>query len=149
MNIENFKLTKKDVKEDGSFIIEGVVPKDEILSEKQNVLSDLAKEKKIDGFRDGKAPKDVVEKEVGELSVWQQTAQSIISKHFVEILASVKLSPIGQPQLQILSASVNNDVSFKLKLFSMPEVKLGDYKETLKTIEKRKSFKRICYSSTP
>lgn len=135
---EKFSIkTTKDVQASQAKI-EGIVPKEEIEKVKDTVLEQLGKEKKVDGFREGKVPKDVVEREVGSLEVWRRGALEVISKNFAEIITEEKVVPLGQPQMQITSVADKSDVSFQVEFYTMPEVQLPEYKQLLQEIEKPK-----------
>ena len=115
--------------------IEGVVPKDMTERVRDGVVQKVGKGKKIDGFREGNAPPEVVEKEVGSLEIWQQAAQEVITKNFAEIIAEEKVVPLGQPQMQITSIADRGDVSFQIEFYTMPKVTLPDYKTLLQKVE--------------
>ena len=133
---EQFSIqTQKDSKK-AHTKIEGVVPKDMISKVYSEVLQKIGKNKKIDGFREGTAPTEVVEREVGSLEVWRQGAQEVITKHFAEIVAGEGVVPLGQPQLQITSIADKGNVSFQIQFYVMPEVTLPEYKDLLQKIEK-------------
>ena len=116
--------------------IEGVVPKSMIGEIYNGVLQKVGKSKKIDGFREGTAPPEVVEREVGSLEVWRQSAHEVITKHFAEIVAGEGVVPLGQPHLQVTSIADKGDVSFQIQFYVMPEVNLPEYKALLRDIEK-------------
>ena len=133
---EQFAIQTHKDNEKAHAKIEGVVPKDMISAVRDEVLKKIGENKKIDGFREGNAPSDIVEREVGSLEVWRQSAQEVIIKHFADIVAGEGVVPLGQPQLQITSVADKSDVSFQIQFYIMPEVKLPDYKTLLQTIEK-------------
>ena len=116
--------------------IEGVIPKNEIEKVREKVLKQLQKEKKIDGFRDGNAPMEIIEKEVGHLEIWRQSAQEVITKNFAEIIAAEEVVPIGRPQMQVTSIADKSDVSFSVQFYIMPEITLPEYKELIKKLGK-------------
>ncbi|MCY4577305.1 MAG: trigger factor [Candidatus Kaiserbacteria bacterium] len=116
--------------------IEGVVPKDMIGAVRNGVIQKIGENKKIDGFREGNAPSEIVEREVGSLEIWRQSAQEVITKHFAEIVAGEEVVPLGQPQLQITNIADKNDVSFQIQFYMLPKVTLPDYKVLLQKLEK-------------
>lgn len=133
---EKFSIrTQKD--EDKSHAkIEGVIPKGEIEGVKKAVLERLKKKKKVDGFRDGNAPAHIMEKEIGSLEIWRQSAQEVITKNFAEIMAEEKMVPLGRPQMQITSITDKSDVSFSIQFYTMPEINLPEYKTLIGRLEK-------------
>lgn len=125
----SIEISKDKVK---SFVeMVGTVPKKNIEDVRTLVLERLSKEKKIDGFRNGNAPIEVVEKEFGSLDVWKHSAHEVIMQKFPEIIAEEKLAPLGQPHLHFTSIVDRGDVSFKMHFYVMPEVNLPDL-DTLK-----------------
>ena len=116
--------------------IEGVAPKGAIEEVREEVLRQIGEKKKIDGFREGNAPPEIVEREVGSLEVWQQSAQEVITKNFPEIVASEKMVPLGQPHMQITSIADRGDVSFQIQCYIMPEITLPEYKTILQNLQK-------------
>lgn len=106
--------------------IDGIVPKQNIEDVRAKVLERLSKEKKIDGFRDGNAPIDVVEKEIGSLDVWQHSAHEVIMEKFPEFIAEENLVPLGQPNLQFTSIPDKGDVAFNMNFYVMPTVELPE-----------------------
>lgn len=133
---ELFSLEIKKDEKTASVEMAGTVPKEKIREVREQVLKKIGEEKKIDGFRDGKAPASVVEQTVGSFEVWQQSAQEVIMHHFAEIIAAEKLTPLGQPQLQLITVPDEGDVTFRVTFFTMPDIKLPDYEQLLRNIEK-------------
>ena len=83
---------------------------------------------KIDGFREGKAPKEVFLKKYGKESLFMDAADIVMNKEYVRILEENKdLEIIAQPQVEL--GSINESgVEFTIKVALKPEVKLGKYK---------------------
>ena len=136
MNIkETFSLKVERHDEISRADIQGVVPKEKIQEARSAVLEHLQKEKKIDGFRDGTAPLDVVERTVGALEVWRQSAHEVIMRNFPEILAAEKLVPLGSPSLSFVSIPNGGDVEFHVSFFTMPKVTLPDYVAIVRQME--------------
>ena len=98
-------------------------------------LSAYKKRKKIDGFRDGTAPLDVIERTVGALEIWRQSAHEVIMQNFPEILATEGLVPLGSPNLSFVSIPNGGDVEFRVSFFTMPKVTLPDYVAIVRQME--------------
>ena len=128
----SLKITKNEEK--SHVEMEGVIPKEKIEEVRSQVLERLGNEKKIDGFREGKAPKELVEQSVGALEVWQSSAKEVVMQHFAEILAAEKLTPLGSPHMAFTSIPVGGDVSFTLQFFTMPEVDISGYDEHIQKV---------------
>lgn len=83
---------------------------------------------KIDGFRPGKAPKDVFLKKYGVESLYMEAADTAMQLAYVRMLNENKdLEIIAQPEADIKRLD-ENGAEFIFKLTLKPEVKLGKYK---------------------
>ena len=86
------------------------------------------KKAKIDGFRPGKAPKDVFIKKYGEESLFMDAGDLVIDKAYVKMIEENKdLEIVAQPEVQLKSIS-KEKIEFTFVLTLKPEVKLGKYK---------------------
>jgi len=89
----------------------------------------LAKEMKIEGFRPGKAPYDIIKQKVGEMGILQESIDDIISATYYEVLKEQKIVTIGQPKIDIEKLAPGNDFIYKATAAVLPSVKIGDYKK--------------------
>ncbi len=88
------------------------------------------KKAKIDGFRPGKAPKDVFLKKYGKESLFMDAADIAIDGAYTKMLDENKedaLKLVARPDIELLSVD-EKGISFKFILTLRPEVKLGEYK---------------------
>ncbi len=102
-----------------------------------SAVADISKNIKIKGFRPGKAPKEIVEKEAGKESVLNEASRKAIQKDYPRILIDNKVEAIGIPQIEALKAEEGSDLEYKLKTAVMPEVKLGPWQESVKKINEK------------
>lgn len=87
-----------------------------------------SKKAKIDGFRPGKAPKEVFMKKYGKESLYMDAADICINEAYVKTLDENKdLEIVAQPSLDLKSVDASG-VEFTITLTLKPEVKLGKYK---------------------
>lgn len=93
-----------------------------------DVLADLGRDVKVDGFRPGNIPSDVVETKVGHTKVLNETASFLVSKHLADIFEKENIIPITKPQIAIDSLVKNAPFSFVATLMERPKVKVGDWK---------------------
>ncbi|MFA5358606.1 MAG: trigger factor [Patescibacteria group bacterium] len=89
----------------------------------------ISTEKSIAGFRPGKAPYDVVKKEVGEMTIYQHAADNIIGKTLYEVLEKElpNTDVVGSPQINIEKMAPDNPLVYKAIITLLPEVTLDDY----------------------
>lgn len=89
----------------------------------------ISKEVKIEGFRPGKAPYDVLKRKIGEMSILEEAARIAINKTIDQAIKdNVKSEPVGHPEVSIIKLSPENPLEYKVVLAVLPEIKLGDYK---------------------
>jgi trigger factor len=91
----------------------------------------LAQQVKIEGFRPGKVPYDILKQKVGEMAILEEAANIAIRSTIDEVLdkhlENEQLA--GQPQVEIIKLAPNNDFVYKVKMPVLPKVKLGQYKD--------------------
>lgn len=90
----------------------------------QTQLRKYAKDAKIQGFRPGKAPKNIVEQMYGGRA-YEDSLNEQLNKKFVDLLVEHKLNIVGYPKFD-LTSSEGEEFAFVATFEVMPEVKLGD-----------------------
>lgn len=98
--------------------------------------ADYSKEIKIEGFRAGKAPKDMVEKKVGKAALLDAAAQKAVQGTYPKVVTEEKIEAIGKPQAEILKLAEGNELVYKIKTDLIPEAKLKTYKAAVVKINK-------------
>ena len=96
------------------------VPADKIEKEYNSRLNQVAKTRRIDGFRPGKAPKALIQKMYGEAIV-ADVADAVMQRHFVEALVAEKLNPVGAPTLAPNELVPGSDFTFTVSFEVYPE----------------------------
>lgn len=132
MDIEIKKLDNSEVEITGEISVE-------ILERHRKVaLKKLSKNVKIDGFRKGHIPEDVLLKEVGEQIILEEMAHKALAEQYPLILEKHKIDAIGQPEATITKLAPGNPLGFKVKVAVMPDHTLPDYKALA-----AKAFKKV------
>ena len=94
----------------------------------------------IPGFRKGKAPRNVFEKQYGKESLYIPASDYVIEEAYIKALEESKLVPVVQPKVEIVSIS-DDAIEFKFTIISKPEVNVKKYKELKVKKEKVKVTK--------
>ena len=94
----------------------------------EKASSRMSQSSKIEGFRPGKAPYDLVKQRFGEMAIYQEALDDIVSRFFYQSVVQEKLNTVGQPKIEIEKLAPGNPISFKAVVALMPSVKLKDYK---------------------
>jgi FKBP-type peptidyl-prolyl cis-trans isomerase (trigger factor) len=125
---------KTDVKklENAQVEISVTLPLKDVEKFRDEVEKEAIKNVKIDGFREGKVPKEIAMKHIQPLRVFEEMAQKAISASYVEVLEKTKVKAIGQPQIMITKIAEGSDLEFKIVTAVLPDVKLANYKKIAK-----------------
>lgn len=99
------------------------VPAEQVDTEVNGRLRQLAKTRRIDGFRPGKAPLSVIKKMFGA-SVEQEVAGDLMQRNFFEAVMSEKLNPAGMPTMEPASLKAGEDFTFTAVFEIYPEVEV-------------------------
>lgn len=94
----------------------------------EKAAATLSQNVKIEGFRPGKAPRDLVEKKVGQSALYEEAAELAVRKTYVAAVLEKNLNVIGRPEIQILKLAPKNPFNYKAVAAVLPEIKLPDYK---------------------
>ena len=81
---------------------------------------------KIEGFRPGKAPYDIVKGKFGEMAIMQEALDDIIMKTYTEAVQENGLVTLGQPKIDLEKIAPENPFVYKATVAILPEVKVGD-----------------------
>ncbi|MEI8029020.1 MAG: trigger factor [Comamonadaceae bacterium] len=101
------------------------LPVGTIHSEVQSRLKKLARTVKMDGFRPGKVPMNVVTQRYG-YSVHYEVMNDKVGEAFAVAANEAKLRVAGQPQITEKDASPEGEMAFDAVFEVYPEVKIGD-----------------------
>ncbi len=96
-----------------------------IQSEVESRLRKLARTVKMDGFRPGKVPMNVVSQRYG-YSVHYEVMNDKVGEAFATAANEAKLRVAGQPRITESQASVEGQMAFDAIFEVFPEVKIGD-----------------------
>lgn len=95
---------------------------------KKTTLARLAKKLKVAGFRAGKVPSVVAEKNLDANSLNMEVAEDAINHYIVDALRQEKLQPLDQPKIELSKYVPNETLECAAVIDVLPNVKLGDYK---------------------
>ena len=93
----------------------------------------ISKDVKIDGFRPGHIPYDVLKKQVGEMAIIQEAANLAIQKTADNVIkdnVDFKIEEVvGRPEVKLTKVAADSPIEYKIIMQLMPEITLGKYKE--------------------
>lgn len=101
------------------------LPADVIQNEVAKRLKNLARQVKMDGFRPGKVPMNVVAQRYG-YSVHYEVMNDKVGEAFASAAGEAKLRVAGQPQITEKEGAPEGQLAFDAVFEVYPEVKIGD-----------------------
>jgi trigger factor len=105
------------------------VPFEEVEKNKKQVLEKIGKELKVEGFRPGHVPPQIVEREVGQMAILEEASELAVKESYQKAILENNFEPIGQPQVAVTKLAQGNPFEFKVTVPLLPEIKLPDYKK--------------------
>jgi len=108
------------------------LPTSTITKEKETAFVRLQGELTVVGFRKGKAPRAIAEKNLSNETIYQEMMKILLPKIYEEIIKKEKLSPIVNPKIDLTKAKEKEDWEIKITLCEKPAIDLGKYQEAVK-----------------
>ena len=89
---------------------------------------------KLPGFRNGKVPRNVIEKTYGEGVMLDEAFNIVAEKEYAKAIEDNKLTVVSHPEIDIKEIGKDKNLEFSIEVYLKPEAKLKEYKGL--TIEK-------------
>lgn len=131
IKIKDISATKKEM--------EVIIPPEKIAQYTEKAAQIISSESMIDGFRPGKAPKDIIEEKFGKEKVWQEACNQVINDTCFQILKENNFALVSQPNIVIESMELQKPLTYKIIFEIFPEIVLPDYKKIAKEITSKKT----------
>jgi trigger factor len=125
MNVIKKQLEKSQVELTVELSVDEMKPYIKLGAEK------VSREVKIDGFRSGKVPYEILKSKIGEQTILEEAAHIAINKTIDKAINEnmEQGQAIGQPQISITKLAPENPLEYKIVIAIIPEIKLGEYKD--------------------
>ncbi|MCX5688103.1 MAG: trigger factor [Candidatus Omnitrophica bacterium] len=107
--------------------LEVSLPVEEVKKVFDEVYSDLGKYASVPGFRQGKAPRDLLELHYSKTAK-EEVLKKLIPETYEKILEEHKLDPIGYPDVTDVKLDIKEGFSYKASIETRPEINLKNYK---------------------
>lgn len=88
----------------------------------------LAQYVNIPGFRKGKAPRNIVEQNIGEERIKHEALENALPRIFSQVIKENDFDVVAQPYVKSYDFKIGEDLKIVAKLELRPEVTLGQYK---------------------
>ena len=82
----------------------------------------------IKGFRKGKVPRKLAEREFGEGAFYEGAINSLLGPEIDAAVSETKLELVDRPNVEVTSIDKENGVELKVVCVTKPEIEISDYK---------------------
>jgi trigger factor len=113
--------------EEAKRVLEVHVPLDEMKPYFDEALSMYREEVQVEGFRKGKAPKEIVLKRFGN-AIEAEALETIISEYYKQAIETSKTEAIAMGEISNLNYKKGEPLSFEVSVDIMPKYDLTKYK---------------------
>ncbi|HSX01817.1 MAG TPA: trigger factor [Candidatus Saccharimonadia bacterium] len=101
----------------------------ELKSVVAHVFDELRPKVKASGFRPGKAPDKIVERELGSSYVQNEVMEHAVQQSYGKAVQELKLPVVAPPQVSLEKFVPYTELEYKATVELMPKVKLAKYQE--------------------
>lgn len=108
----------------------------------KEALKDLSKDLKVSGFRKGKVPTEVAEKELTVEKILYNAGDVAIRKVYVDTIVAENISAIGEPKIDLKNIKKGENLEFVAMVDLLPEVELKSYKKDVDKVNKKFADKK-------
>ncbi len=129
------KATVKNIS-DSRVLVTVTLGAEELAAAEQVALKKLSKDVKVNGFRKGHVPIEVVKKNVDPNVLSQETVENALSKAVAEAFINNNLQALERPEVEIKKFVPGDTLEFTAEGDVLPKVTLGDYKKLKATAKK-------------
>lgn len=103
------------------------VPFEELKPSLDAAYKQIAKQINVPGFRRGKVPPAVIDRQVGRGAVLDQAINDVVPQKYVEALQANSLQPLAQPEIEVTKFEDNQALEFTAEVDIRPEIALPAY----------------------
>ncbi|GAE34917.1 cell division trigger factor [Halalkalibacter akibai JCM 9157] len=88
----------------------------------------VSKKVNVPGFRKGKVPRSLFEKQYGVESLYQDALDILLPEAYAAAVTETGIEPVDRPEIDIETMAKGTTLVFTAKVVVKPEVELGEYK---------------------
>lgn len=102
---------------------------EDLIAAKSTALKHLSRDIKVAGFRKGKVPANVAEKNLDPNVLANEVVEHAINDSFNEIVTIEDMRVLDQPKIELKKFVPYTEAEYEAVVEVLPEIKLGDYKK--------------------
>ncbi|MCQ2743576.1 MAG: trigger factor [bacterium] len=108
--------------------VEIEIPAKDAVAYYNNAAKKLAQYVNIPGFRKGKAPRNILEQNIGEERIKHEALEAALPKIFSDVIKENKFDIVAQPYVESYDYQIGQNMKITAKIELRPELTLGEYK---------------------
>lgn len=113
------------------------IPNSDIKKTWEEIILEVVKNAEVQGFRKGKAPRKLVEEKADKEKIREEVLKKLLPVAYTEAIKTQGIRPIVNPKIhieKIEGPETGKDWQFVALTCEAPVIKLGKYKENIKTV---------------
>lgn len=118
----------------GNIVLRVTIPAADVEKAWKEEVDQAVKHASFPGFRKGKAPADVVEKQLNREKITEDTLRKLLPGAYTQAVKEYDLKPLINPKIHVEKITEKEEWTFTATICEMPEVKLNDYKKAVSSI---------------
>ncbi len=103
------------------------IPETEFVKYLDQAAVKLSKEMKVEGFRAGKVPRSIMERELGAAKIFEEAVRLAIPDTFIKAIEDGKIEAIGQPEIEPQKVASGNEFVYKARVAVLPKITAPDF----------------------
>ena len=111
------------------------VPAERVEQAAEKAFRRLVQKASIPGFRPGKAPRALYERQYGSNHLYEEAARDLVDEYYREAVDKNDLHPLDSPDVEIKRLGKGESLLFEATVAVRPPVELGDYKAHGQTVQ--------------
>lgn len=121
---------KKTIKkiDDTKLKLSVTIEKAELAEAQKTAAKELSKDVEVKGFRKGKVPADIAEKQVNPVELMNQAAEIAVNNALIAVMTEENIRPVDRPNVELGEFSPEK-LEFTAEITVLPAFKLPDYKK--------------------
>jgi len=103
------------------------VPFEELKPSLDKAYKTIAQQINVPGFRRGKVPPMVIDRQVGRGAVLDEAVNEVLPQKYFAALEENSLTPLAQPEIEVTKLEDNETLEFTAEVDVRPEIDVPDY----------------------
>ena len=103
------------------------VPFEELKPSLDKAYKTIAQQINVPGFRRGKVPPMVIDRQVGRGAVLEQAINEVVPAKYIEAMQEHDLQPLAQPEIEVTRIDDNEAMEFTAEVDVRPEITVPDW----------------------